>query len=80
MVHAPHTDKARPADTASETTLRFAGMQAAASSRRLGWRSHEAAWSRRPSRWCQHASRVAAAQTALSRQGFCQRRGTVVGK
>eukprot|EP00964_Phaeocystis_antarctica_P163210 scaffold138977_cov187-Phaeocystis_antarctica.AAC.1 len=42
---------------------RFASIQAAASSWRLGWRNYEAAWSRRPSRWCQHASRVAAAQT-----------------
>eukprot|EP00964_Phaeocystis_antarctica_P138819 scaffold103466_cov54-Phaeocystis_antarctica.AAC.5 len=43
---------------------RFASIEAAASSWRLGWRDHEAAWSRRPSRWWQQASRVAAAQTA----------------
>ena len=45
-------------------TPRFAGMQAAASSWRLGWRNHEAAWSQHLSRRCQHASRVAAVQTA----------------
>ena len=56
--HAPPTRLPRP-------TPRFAGM-AAASSRRLGWRNHEAAWSRRPSRtrWCSHANRVAAEDQA----------------
>ena len=55
--HAPPARLPRP-------TPRFAGMQAAASSWRLGWRNHEAAWSRRLSPWCQQASRVAAVQTA----------------
>ena len=55
--HAPPTRLPLP-------TPRFAGIQAAASSWRLSERNHEAAWSWRPSRWCQQASRVTAAQTA----------------
>eukprot|EP00964_Phaeocystis_antarctica_P150963 scaffold118496_cov51-Phaeocystis_antarctica.AAC.2 len=57
MVHAPHTDRA-PSTRLPRPTPRFAGMQAAASSRRLGWRNHEAAWSRRPSR-CGVSTQVA---------------------
>ena len=55
--HAPPTRLPLP-------TPRFAGIQAAASSWRLSERNHEAAWLQRLSRWCQQASRVAAAQTA----------------
>ena len=57
MVHAPHTDRAPPTRL-PRPTPRFAGMQAAASSRRLGWWNHEAAWSRRPSR-CGVSTQVA---------------------
>ena len=53
--HAPPEQPPRP-------VLRFASIQAAASWG-LGWRDHEAAWSRRPSRW-RHARHVAAAQAA----------------
>ena len=57
--HAPPTRLPRP-------TPRFAGMQAAASSWRLGWRNHEAAWSPRHSRWWQQASRVRSGRPELT--------------
>eukprot|EP00964_Phaeocystis_antarctica_P101660 scaffold67152_cov42-Phaeocystis_antarctica.AAC.1 len=67
--HAPPEQPPRP-------VLRFASIQAAASWD-LGWRSPEAAWSRRSSRW-RHASHVAAAQTATRllprEESDCRRR------
>eukprot|EP00964_Phaeocystis_antarctica_P072960 scaffold44741_cov58-Phaeocystis_antarctica.AAC.1 len=65
-----------PPEQPPRPVLRFASIQAAASWR-LGWRNHEAAWSRRPSCW-RYASHVAVAQTATRplprEESDCRRR------